>query len=255
VPDAGTKTIANGDLVAFVVQMVTRGGADSVTVQRESINTNSASLPFVTTFLGGAYADAVALPNAVITFSDGARGYFFGGYVATTGSATVNANSGTSLKEAGNLLQFPFPVRAYGIYGAWSIPVDASVALYSDPLGTPVAEKTISYDANAISATSSANQFFGLFPAPYDIPANTPVVVAVKGGATNTAMLYKTFNAALHQESEPLGQNCYAVTRNAAAFAAQNSSKDRATIGLLIGAFDGGGGGGLASPMHGMAVS
>jgi hypothetical protein len=56
-------------------------------------------------------------------------------------------------------------------------------------------------------------------------------------------MLYKTFADANHENSEWLGTDCYAVSRNTGAFAAQNSNKDRFAIGLLVGAFDAGGGG------------
>lgn len=237
VPDAGTKTIANGDLVAFCVQMVTRGGVDSVLVSHSTTLGTTLSVPFVTTFTGAAYANGNVSPNAVITFSDGAKGYFFGGNVASVGLTAMTIDSDLTLKEGGNLLQFPFPVRAYGIYGAWTIAANHDVVLYSDPLGTPVAQRTITQDFNAVSSTAVGNGHILLFSSPYDIAANTPVVAAVKASATAVSMNYKTFNAAAHQDSEPLGQNCYAVTRDAGAFAAQNSSKDRAAIGLLIGAF------------------
>ena len=255
VPDAGTKTIANGDLVAFCVQMVTRGGADSVQASFSATLGATISIPFVTAFTGGSYATGAGSPNAVITFSDGATGYFYGGVVASVGSSTMTIDADLTLKEGGNLLQFPFPVRAYGIYGGYSIPANHDAILYSDPLGTPVAERTISQDANAIAASATTNSSYLLFPSPYDIAANTPVVAAIKASSTAVSLAYKTFNAAAHQNAEPLGQNCYRVTRDTGAFAQQNSGMERAAIGLLIGAFDGGGSGGLASPMHGMAVS
>jgi hypothetical protein len=53
-------------------------------------------------------------------------------------------------------------------------------------------------------------------------------------------MAFKTFNDPNHQNSEPLGTSCYAINRNTGAFAAQNSNKDRYTIGLYIGAADSG---------------
>lgn len=52
--------------------------------------------------------------------------------------------------------------------------------------------------------------------------------------------------AASHQSSES-GSNSYAINRNTGAFAAQISQKDRFGIGLLVGAFDTGGGGGSFS--------
>jgi hypothetical protein len=252
VPDAGSKTIANGDLVAFCVQMVTRGGADSVLVNHYNNLGGTIAMPMITGFVGAAYSSFASPPNAVITFADGAVGYFFGGNVATTGSSNMTIDSDLTLKEGGNLLQFPFPVRCYGIYGGWSVPANHEVILYSDPLGTPVAEKTITQDLNQISANSSTAAHYLMFPGTtpyYDIPANTPVVAAVKGSSSGSVMGYKTFFAAAHQASEPLGANCYAVTRNTGAFAQQNSGKDRAAIGLLVGGFDGG-----VAPRYGLGI-
>jgi hypothetical protein len=244
VPGAGTKTIANGDLVAFCVQMTARGGADAVNVQTEQVLGGTAR-PAVTDFTGAAYSNKGNLPNAVITFSDGVLGYFYGGYVASVGLTSQAWNNTSGTKEYGNLLQFPFPCKAYGIFGAMSFNGDTDLILYSDPLGTPFAEKTISVDLNTIGAAASNNGFDELFPAPFSIAANTPyAVIAKPTSATNVTLNYKTFNAAAHQKSESPGSatNGYAVNRASGAFGAQNSSKDRFAIGLLLGAFDAGGG-------------
>lgn len=256
VPTSGTKTIANGDFVAISVQMTARGGTDSVVVQGAPAGLGiSPSRPLMTGFIGGAYTLQGNMPNAVITFSDGVRGYIFGGNVVST-MTTTTWNNGSGTKEYGNVLQFPFPTRAYGLYGGIAFGGNADCICYSDPLGTPVAERTVSVDLNQIGASSSARPTVLMFSSPYDIPANTPVAAIIKPtSVSNNAMLYKTFNIAGHQKSEPLGQNCYAISRNTGAFAQVNSGKDRYNVGLIIGAFDAGGGGGLASPMHGMAVS
>lgn len=238
VPTTGSKTIANGDLVAFAVQATARAGADGVLVSAAAHLSTNQVLPCVTNFTAS-YADAARLPNVVITFSDGTLGFFIGGYVASVGSTTQTWNSGSSPNEYGNLFQAPFPMDIYGIQVAASFAGNADVVLYTDPLGTPSAQKTVSLDLNTQGTAGNLSQFYAMFPSLYSLPANTPCAAIVKPTTvTSISMLYKSYHAAAHQKSEPFGTNGYAVNRASGAFAAQNSSKDRFIIGLLVGGFD-----------------
>jgi hypothetical protein len=235
VPDSGTKTIANGDLVAFCTQMTARGGADAVNTSNGT-GVVGVPRPGVTGFVGGSYADAGTPPNAVITFSDGHLGWFYGGAVFATASTGQSFNN-TGTNEYGNLFQLPFPVKIYGLYAACNVAGDTDFVLYSDPLGTPASAKSVSVDLNVIS-TSQARYSSYLFASPYTTTANKPVAAIVKPtSATSVQFVYKTYNAAAHQVTEMCGTNGYAVNRASGAFAAQNSSKDRFAIGLLVGAF------------------
>jgi hypothetical protein len=235
VPTSGTKTIAHGDFVAVCTQMTTLGGADSVITQFAS---GSKNRPTVTGFTGGSYASGFGVPNAVITYSDGKLGFFYGGFVFDAGLSTQTWNSGSATKEYGNFIQLPFPAKIYGIISASNHAGDADIILYSDPLGTPVAEKTVSVDLNTV--LSAANRWAEfLFPAPYSATASQPLAAIVKPtSATNITNQYVTMNSSSHQKSLSCGTNGYAVNRASGAFAAQNSSKDRFNIGLLVGAFD-----------------
>lgn len=238
VPTTGSKTIANGDLVAFAVQMTARGGADSILVQTVASNASQV-LPGVTALAAG-FSDPVRIPNAVITFSDGTLGFFVGGFVASIGVSTQTFNSGSSPNEYGNLFQAPFPMSVYGIAACANL-ANADFVLYSDPLGTPAAQRTVSVDANTQQVASNASLLEAWFATPYTVPANTPVAAILKPtSVSNCVMQYKTYHAAAHQKSEAFGTNGYAVNRASGAFAAQNSSKDRFTIGLLVGGFDDG---------------
>lgn len=238
VPDAGTMTIAHGDTVAFCTQMVTRGGADSILTTTGSAST-AGILPFVTTFTGGAYAAPAAIPNAVITFSDGTLGFFYGSQVFTTPTTTQTWNSGSSPNEYGNFLQMPFPAKIYGGIANCTVAGDTDFVLYSTPLGTPAAEKTVSSDLNVVGASAVGNRRVFLFSSPYSATASQPLAIIMKPtSVTNTDAPYMTFNASAHQKSLTYGVNGYAVNRASGAFAAQNSSKDRFAIGLLVGAFD-----------------
>jgi hypothetical protein len=238
VPTAGTKTIAQGDHVAFAVQMTARGGTDSIGPQC-GIASLGQHNPTVTSFVGGVYANQTAVPNCLIVFSDGAYGWFVSSELTATTTRTWNSTAGT--KEYGQLYQFPFPIRINGLWG-WADPDNNfDAVLYSDPLGTPVAQRTVSHDSNT-GATTSGRRFQKAF-APYDLAANTPIVVAYKPGASNISAYYKTLAAAAHRITDPYGATGYGVSRAAAAFSDANSSLEHYFIGLLAGGFEVGGGG------------
>lgn len=248
VPDAGTMTIGYGDTVAFAVQMTARGGADSISGMTGALPGVTMGFPVSTTFTGGAYAapGTTALPNFVIRFSDGARGYPKNGFVASNTGTNQTWNNTSGTKEYGNFLQFPFPGKLYGIAVFATISDNLDLVLYSDPLGTPVAEKSVTIDANAISA-AGARAHTKMFSSPYEFTANQLLFISAKPtSATNVIVPYLGFHVAADQFSQPLGPNGYAGNRNTGAFAAQNSSKDRFAIGALVSAFsDGSGAGGM----------
>jgi hypothetical protein len=237
VPTSGTKTIANGDLVAFCTQMTARAGVDSILTQ--VAGTSSLPRPFVTSFTGAAYAAASAVPNAVITFSDGARGYFAAGSAVSTPSTTQSWNNTSGTKEYGNYFLMPVPTKIYGLIGACNFAGDCDLILYSDPLGTPVAEKTVSVDLNVVGTAASARWSSVLFSSPHTTTARQPVAGIFKPtSATNVQAPYKSVNTAAYMNHDALGTNCYAINRNTGAFAAQNSNKDRFAMALLVGAFE-----------------
>lgn len=235
VPDTGSKTIAHGDLVAFAVQMTARGGVDSVTVLG-SITQSSTQRPTCTSFTGAAYATQVILPNVVITFSDGAVGYFHASDILTA-TTTRLWSSGDATKEYGQLYKLPWPMKVYGLWGWVSPAADFDVILYSDPLGTPVASRTVSIDANIVS-TSGGRKFAVLFSSPYAAGADQNIAAVFKPGALNISVYYKTIGAAGHRVADPWGGDGYGVSRASGAFANANASLDHYYIGLIAGAFE-----------------
>jgi hypothetical protein len=251
VPDAGTKTIANGDLVAFAVQMTARAGADSIIVQGSDVGGNP-HMPACVSYVGGVYGQQGAAPDAFFTFSDGATGWFNGSQVYNT-FGTRTWNSGSATKEYGQLFSFPFPVRVIGFYGGISLSTsaaDCDVVLYSNPLGTPVAQRTVAMDAtNMIRATADARNFQLMFPSPYDVPPNTPFAAVYKPGAVNVSAGYKTLANAVHRMADPWGTSGYGISRASGAFADANSSLDHYFIGLIVGGFEHG-----VNPTYGLGV-
>lgn len=240
VPSTGSKTIANGDLVAVCMQLTAQGASDRVDVSMMGTN-GLINRPSCVQFDGsGSYSTQLGLPNVFITFSDGAFGWLECSDVRAA-SATRTWNSGSATKEYGQLFQFPFPVRVVGVYGDCILTAaDTDVVLYSDPLGTPVARATAFMDANAVT-NSQGRVFNEYFATAYDVAANTPIVAAYKPGSSNVGVYYKTLNNANHRRADPWGTSGYGVSRASGAFANANSSLEHYHIGLLLGGFDGGG--------------
>lgn len=245
VPDSGTKTIAHGDLIAICTQITARGGVDVIETNTCSAGFAGAQ-PAVTSFTGATYTNVTATPNCAIRASDGTYGFLWGAMVASPAAAVVRTwgNSSTP-KEYGNIFQAPFPLRIYGIVASCNVSGNVDFVGYSNPLGSPVAERTVSIDLNSVGRASITAWLPKLFSAPYDLAANQPFAAIVKPtSATTVDLPYISMNISAHQKAYPFGTNCYAISRNTGVFAAQNANKDRYGIALLAGAFDSGGGGG-----------
>lgn len=237
VPTVGTKTMAHGDLIAVCIQMTAHGGAD--TMQVGILNNPGGAAgqrPSVTSFLSAAYATAGGLPNFVIAASDGKLGFIFGCSVINIISGTA-FNSGSSPNERGNLMIMPFGGKIHGIIYSCTIAgatSDFDLVLYSDPLGTPVAQKTVSIDANTVPSTAN---IFGamLFSSPYTFIAGQTIAAIYKPTtANNITPAFVTLNNASHMKAFSLGTNAYAVNRSSGAFGVQNSNLDRYQIGVLV---------------------
>ena len=236
VPSTGTKTIANGDLVAISIQMTARGGADSVVVTSAATG-NGLHRPTATSFTGATYALAGQLPNVVIVFSDGALGWLHLSDISSARSVRI-WNSGSSPAEYGQLFNLPFPCKIYGIYGWLDPDADTDVVLYSDPLGgTPVAEKTLSIDLN-VTGSATGRRFAEYFAAPYTYTANSNIAAVFKPGGSSIGAYYKTLGAAEHRATDAWGTSGYGISRASGAFADANSSLDHYYIGLIVGAFE-----------------
>lgn len=235
VPDSGSKTIANGDLVAFVVQMTARAGADSVQAGWSASDERN-HRPVVTEYSGGTYTAQLAIPNCIITFSDGAIGYFQGSDVANS-ITTRTWNSGSATKEYGQLFQLPFPAKVCGFYGWVDPDNDFDLVLYSDPLGTPVAERTVSIDANTVANTAQ-RRFVATIATPFSVAPGQKIGAVFKPGGSNISAFYKTLASATHRASDSWGTSGYGISRASGAFADANSSLDHYYIGLLVSAFE-----------------
>jgi hypothetical protein len=240
VPTTGSKTIAHGDLVAICLQMTARGGSDSI-IATIGTAAGQTHRPTITPFTGGTYTTQTQIPNAFITFSDGATCHLLG----TDLFSSINTrtwSSGSATKEYGQLYNLPFPMKVCGIYGWLDPDADCDIVLYSDPLGTPVAEKTISIDLNTVSS-ANVRRFHTLFATPYTTTANQNIAAVFKPGGSAVSATYRTIANAGHRVADVFGTSGYGISRASGAFADANSSLDHYYIGLIAGAFDDGAGG------------
>jgi len=220
----GTKTVAHGDLISITFALTTAAGADSIIVNCNpaSASTFSGPSPLIPTVISntsGSYArTSSVLPNAYIVFDDGTIGWIFGTGFTTSSNNTQTYNSGTgTADEYGNLINSPVTFYAAGITMLSQFAgnsSDCELILYSTPLGTPVAERTITMDATQISVTATTTKLYALFPVPFLMKANTDYAIAVRPTTTNNVTIfYSDINSSVGGKTSYPNSNCYAVRR------------------------------------------
>lgn len=245
---SGTKTIANGGLVAITFSMTARGGTtDSVNVahHHEDLTLGLCRMPVVTNnTTGGVTRVSNALPVCYILFDDGTIGWIFGTYFVTTAINSISYNSGSATAdEYGNLLYNPFTFYATGIgtLGTFaSASADAELLLYSTPLGTPVVERTVTIDATQLGAATGVAKTVYMLPTPFLLKANTEYGITLRPTtANNVTMYYIDTSSSTGGKTGSPNSNCYAIRRldNTGAFSDYNggTAKTRQMSIYLIG--------------------
>jgi hypothetical protein len=236
VPTTGSKTMTHGDLVAFCLQLTAVAGGDLINFDYGLSQFTTLLRPTVV----GNLSARNATPNFIIRFNDGTYGWIDGSDIFATVQARGFNNTQT-IKEYGQMFQFPFPMRIVGLYGMSQLAVDHDLVLYTDPLGSPVAQRTVSMDGNTLG-DSGAYFFYEMFASHYDVAANQPIGAVYKPtSASNLNVFYKTLNNAAHRVTDPWGTNGSGISRNTGAFTSTNSNLDHYCMGLLVSGFDQGG--------------
>jgi hypothetical protein len=247
---SGTKTIAHGDRVALVGELTARAGADSIIFIRSS--TQGVSVPYSTADTGSGPAKGTfGLPFITLVFDDGTVGWL-DNHPAAVATTSSTFSSSSTPDEYALVFQIPFRSAAVGLMcflSSVAATDDFELILYSDPLGTPVAERTLTQDADLLEIT--AGQMYSRpFTSAYTLEPNTNYAIALRPTTTNTLAFYRyqynTGNGAL-RGTTALGTNWSQYTRsdNTGAFGSQDT-----TILPLFGVWlsqlsdDAGGGGG-----------
>jgi hypothetical protein len=246
----GTKTITHDDLVAVVFEMTARGGADTVTFLRYGTTGNA--FPYTTLDVGSGPARATLYGLMTLEFDDGTLGYFNSDVFAFNPSTPSFASNSTP-DEYALVFQVPVPMRVTSLVttiGSFANTDDFELILYSDPLGTPVAERTIAHDADESNAQSVGQ--FERDISPYDLSAGTTYAIAMRPTTTNALAIsvadFGSGNANL-RGATLFGTNASLGTRTDQSGAFTETTTQIPLMGFRA-SFDDGGSGSAAEVSH-----
>lgn len=247
---SGTKTISHGDQVAITWHMTARGGADSVTVS--ALNGVSTYDPQINTFVSAWGTSAAAfLPIALIEFDDGTFGVL-GDSPPFSAFTQQTYNDGSATDEYGLIFQVQSEIKidALGamIHGVGTA-ADFTIAIYSDPLGSPTSMASVTVLGEHTPTTGSPR--IGKWPiTEQTLSAGTDYCIAIKAtGASNLGLSYASVANANHRKFVTGTTNMRKASRNggSGAFGTEVTT-DIPMIGFRLSAIHdgaGGGGGGL----------
>ncbi|MDV6347457.1 hypothetical protein R2083_08010 [Nitrosomonas sp. Is35] len=237
----GSKTINHGDLISIVFAMTTRAGSDTVSLQVQQTGSSVPSLfgSVVANNTTGTMTASTSLPLCYIIFDDGTVGYMDGiGPHYSNTSYSINLNSATA-DEYGNYINVPYTFNALGIKVLVNVSANSSdfeLILYSDPFGTPSAQRTLTIDATQIAQTGNSTRLGTVpFAVPYLVKANTPIAITARPTTTNSMTLYGHSSDGIKSNRiMPPNDYVYAVRRinNSGAFSDYSTKSVMVTIYL-----------------------
>lgn len=219
--ESGSQSITHGDRVCIVVYMTARGGADSVIIQTASNIGNFMGNSYTANESGGAgFAKVTSsnLASAYIEFDDGTMGAMQFDAIIQNAVTSTNVNTGSTPDEYAMGFQVPVPIRI-GALWAYASPSGTSatfdIVLYSDPFGTPVAERTVSIDPNYMSTTGADKYVEMPLTSAFDLTASTDYAIAVlPTSANNVGIRRATLPSANTRKIFPLGTTMQGYTRS-----------------------------------------
>lgn len=214
----GSKTISHGDVVAISFEVISRGGADSIQVDRGSVT--GQNFPYVTIDTGsGPAKNSNGAPTVTVEFDDGTVGWLGPEWLVPAAITSVAFNSGSTPDERAMIFQLPgrvsFCGAAVNLTSVSSTDTFEAI-LYSDPEGSPVALETITVNPNLFAV--SINVGFVHIPfTPITLAANTKYAIAIRPTSANSINFqqweYGSGNEKLLRPTM-LGENWYLGTRS-----------------------------------------
>ena len=191
---SGTKTLTQGDTVAIVVELVSRGGSDSVNVSRVATRAisgiNTMGLPYGTNDLGTLSVSNASGIYAVIKFDDGTIGWIQGtAAVIPLFSVPQAFDSGSTPDEYIGTFVPAWPMQICGFGAALSGIASGDTfeaILYEDPYGTPNALVTLTPDTDIVGGAGTTESFH-VFPCTKtSLAAGTTYGVAIRPTTANS---------------------------------------------------------------------
>lgn len=250
--ESGTKTITHGDIIAVVIELTAKSGADTL---RPGYWGQAASYPYCTVDTGAGPVKSSSLPAVALQFDDGTWGSLGENTVPLRGvSAAFNSSSNPD--EYALLFQVPFKCAVNGIFGLMG-EVDTTesfdLVLYEFPSGTgsaPSVLASISVDPDIFGQIAGTNSSAGPFPiTEQTLEPGTWYAVAYVATSTGTRSLQRwTLADAGMRDLLCFGTNMQEGTRQNGSGAFSLSDTTFPGLGVMISKLDdgaGGAGGGL----------
>lgn len=256
---SGTKTLADGDIASIVIEMVTRGGSDSVAVAgvnaypAGSAAPQGALYPFGANDTGGGPTNAINTMLVIIQFDDGTFGYVDGlmGLLPAFSSVAEQSQSysdSSNPDEYAAAFQVPFRCKVSGLsffVNSLNFNENFDVKLYSDPFGAPSAIMTKSVNPVASGINNGSRSPYHALISEITLEPGTWYAASLRATSTNAfSFAYIDLgsgNAAM-KTLLPFGSNVKFVARNADSGAfSEVDSTYVPRFGILISALDDGG--------------
>jgi hypothetical protein len=193
---SGSKTIANGDLIAVVVDMTAVAGGDAISMITNTAfgnNTGIFQQPAIRRFTGGVWSNALnamGMPNCVITFDDGTLGIIMCGWPYAS-ATTETFSDATNPDERGLIFQVPWDCAVDSFEARISSAGATSgftMALYADPLGSPTVLATRSINGRHLPTTLST--LFVPFTSAVNLQHGVDYCVAVQATGAGSVTMY-----------------------------------------------------------------
>ena len=216
--ETGTKSITHGDLIAIVMDMTARGGADSVAWY--TVSHSRPGRPLNNQYLAGAWlaTSTSDMPIAYITADDGTLGVIYGHFLpAVFQSSSESFNDGTDPDERGMVFQIPWDCK---IDSFWALTTgngtaaDFTVSLYSSPTTSATLVTSVSVLGEQVNAWDT-NNFSVVLPTEVSLSKDTDYCLAFKAsGATSIGLSKLILPAAGLRAFFPGGTTIAKATRN-----------------------------------------
>jgi hypothetical protein len=246
----GSKTVAHNALIAVVIEMTARGGADSVSPTRlEAGGANQAGLPYTTADTGAGPAKGTAsLPFCLVEADDGAVGVLTNPFTVPFVGTNTSFNSSSNPDE--HCLNFQVTAKVtISRLGAQLGELDAgetgNLRLYTDPQGTPVSVASVAVDPD-VFAQSGANVGWGWWNiTPYELQPNTAYCIAYEATTTANRIIRRVTSipTANIRKLSPFGTTMSGGGRQDGTGAFSTSTTDWPMLGFWVSKLDDGAGG------------
>jgi hypothetical protein len=215
------------------VDITAHSGSTSLILQTPIVDVgkgmSSLATPLSVTNTTGSWAVASGSISALLTFSDGTKG-FVDGQVAYGTVSSVTYVAGDAQNERAIIFRVPFDTKVDALWTYFRF-TDASsggtLKLYSDPLGTPtvLASKTI--EAEDVGNASANACYIHTLSTPVSLSANTDYAVGLLATGT-TALRMERMNLyhEEHRQAFPAGNTIFGALRGGStgAFSSLNST-------------------------------